>query len=112
MFARSCLAGILLAGAVLSPVVTGSELVSPPAGEPLEVVSPTGTVTLQVGHQKLLRTKAKVQRLAVVDAQVCDAIPFTPGQVSLVGRGVGKTQVTFWFDDPAMAPLVWTVEVK
>ena len=112
MFARISLAGILLAGALLSPLVTASELASPPAGEPLEIVSPSGTITLQVGRQRLLRTAAKVQRVAVVDAQVCDAIPFTPGQVSLVGRAVGKTQVTFWFDDPAIAPLVWTVDVK
>ena len=60
----------------------------------------------------LLRTKVDVYRTAIVDEAVCDIVQFTPREVSIIGRSMGQTHVTFWFDDPAMAPITYLVEVK
>jgi Flp pilus assembly secretin CpaC len=70
------------------------------------------TVKLRVGGSELLRAKASVHRTAVVDPAVCEIAQFTPREVSLIGRRAGQTQVTFWFDDPAMAPLTYVIDVQ
>jgi pilus assembly protein CpaC len=83
-----------------------------PAGSPFEAIQQSGTVKLRVRRSVLLRTKVDVYRTAIVDESVCDIVQFTPREVSIIGRAVGQTHVTFWFDDPAMAPLTYLVEVK
>src|SRR5205807_1741826 len=72
----------------------------------------SGVIKLQVRRSVLLRTKVDVYRTAIVDEAVCDIVQFTPREVSIIGRSMGQTHVTFWFDDPAMAPLTYLVEVK
>jgi Flp pilus assembly secretin CpaC len=48
----------------------------------------------------------------IVEPAVCDIVQTTPREISLVGRSAGRTQVTFWFDEPGMTPLTYVVEVK
>ena len=72
----------------------------------------SGKIKLRVRRSILLRTKVDVYRTAIVDEAVCDIVQFTPREVSIIGRAIGQTHVTFWFDDPAMAPLTYVVEVK
>src|SRR4029079_6594826 len=74
-----------------------------PAGSPFEAVQQSGVVKLRVRRSILLRTKVDIYRTAIVDETVCDIVQFTPREVSIIGRAVGQTHVTFWFDDPAMA---------
>jgi pilus assembly protein CpaC len=83
-----------------------------PVGSPFEAVQQSGTVKLRVRRSMLLRTKVDIYRTAIVDEAVCDIVQFTPREVSIIGRSVGQTHVTFWFDDPAMAPLTYLVEVQ
>jgi pilus assembly protein CpaC len=83
-----------------------------PEGSPFEAIQESGKVKLRVRRSILLRTKVDIYRTAIVDEAVCDIVQFTPREVSIIGRAVGQTHVTFWFDDPAMAPLTYVVEVK
>jgi pilus assembly protein CpaC len=87
--------------------------VSPlPAGSPFEAVTESGTVTVRVRRSLLMRTKVDIYRTAVVDESICDIVQFTPREISLIGRGQGTTHVTFWFDDPATAPITYLVKVE
>src|SRR5262245_31884874 len=83
-----------------------------PEGSPFEAIPQSGNVKLRVRRSVLLRTKVDIYRTAIVDQSVCDIVQFTPREVSIIGRSVGQTHVTFWFDDPNMAPLTYLVEVK
>jgi pilus assembly protein CpaC len=83
-----------------------------PEGSPFEAIPQSGTVKLRVRRSVLLRTKVDIYRTAIVDQSVCDIVQFTPREVSVIGRSVGQTHVTFWFDDQNMAPLTYLVEVK
>jgi pilus assembly protein CpaC len=83
-----------------------------PEGSPFEAIQEAGKIKLRVRRSMLLRTKVDIYRTAIVDEAVCDIVQFTPREVSIIGRAVGQTHVTFWFDDPAMAPLTYLVEVK
>jgi pilus assembly protein CpaC len=69
-------------------------------------------VRLHVGRSLLLRAKANVYRTAIVDQTVCDILQPTPSEISIIGRATGQTDVTFWFADPRMKPLTYTVEVR
>jgi pilus assembly protein CpaC len=83
-----------------------------PADSPFEAIRQSGAVRLRVRRSILLRTKVDIYRTAIVDDAVCDIVQFTPREVSIIGRSVGTTHVTFWFDDPAMTPLTYLVEVS
>jgi pilus assembly protein CpaC len=88
------------------------ELGKLPAGSPFEAIEESGSLRLRVRRSMLLRTKVDIYRTAIVDDAVCDLVQFTPREVSIIGRSVGQTHVTFWFDDPAMAPLTYLVKVE
>jgi pilus assembly protein CpaC len=80
-------------------------------GSPFEVIDETGAVQVMVRRSKLLRTKVDIYRTAVVDDSICEIVQFTPREVSLIGKSQGSTHVTFWFDDPAMAPVTYVIQV-
>ena len=94
------------------PADNDAEFAQLPEGSPFEAIQQSGTIKLRVRRSILLRTKVDVYRTAIVDEAVCDIVQFTPREVSIIGRSLGQTHVTFWFDDPAMAPLTYLVEVK
>lgn len=50
-------------------------------------------------RSKLLRTKSDLVRTAIVDPSICDIVQFTPREISIIGKTVGATHVTFWFKD-------------
>ncbi len=50
-------------------------------------------------RSKLLRTKSDLVRTAIVDPSICDIVQFTPREISIIGKSVGATHVTFWFKD-------------
>lgn len=81
------------------------------AGSPFEVIDETGAVQVMVRRSKLLRTKVDIYRTAVVDDSICEIVQFTPREVSIIGKSQGSTHVTFWFDDPAMAPITYVIQV-
>lgn len=57
----------------------------------------------------VLRTRYNLYRTAVVDPSVCDIIQFNPREISIIGRSVGSTHVTFWFEDGTFKPVTFTV---
>jgi pilus assembly protein CpaC len=83
-----------------------------PAGSPFEVIEEKGKMTVMVRRNKLLRTQVDVYRTAVVDDGICEVIQFTPREVSIIGKSVGATHVTFWFEDANMKPLTYLVAVE
>jgi len=83
-----------------------------PPGSPFEAIPQSGEILLRVRRSLLLRTKVDVYRTAIVDEAVCDIVQFTPREVSIIGRSLGQTHVTFWFDDPATPPLTYLVKVE
>ncbi|MDO4550057.1 MAG: pilus assembly protein N-terminal domain-containing protein [Planctomycetia bacterium] len=50
-------------------------------------------------RSKILRTKSDLIRTAIVDPSICDVVQFTPREISIIGKTVGATHVTFWFKD-------------
>jgi pilus assembly protein CpaC len=81
------------------------------AGSPFQVIDESGAVQVMVRRSKLLRTKVDIYRTAVVDDSICDIVQFTPREVSIIGKAQGSTHVTFWFDDPAMQPITYLIQV-
>jgi pilus assembly protein CpaC len=82
-----------------------------PPDSPFEAIEQSGTLRIRVRRSMLLRTKVDVYRTAIVDEAICDVVQFTPREISIIGRSVGQTHVTFWFDDPAMTPVTYLVEI-
>jgi pilus assembly protein CpaC len=82
-----------------------------PEGSPFEAIGESGTIHLRVRKSLLMRTKVDVYRTATVDEGIVELVQFTPREISLIGRSQGQTHITFWFDDPAQAPVTYVVEV-
>lgn len=57
----------------------------------------------------VLRTRYNLYRTAVVDPSICDIIQFNPRELSIIGRAVGSTHVTFWFEDGSFKPVTFVV---
>jgi hypothetical protein len=83
-----------------------------PEGSPFEAIQESGTVKLRVNRSTLLRTKVNIERTAMVDESVIEVVQYGARDVSIIGRKIGQTHVTFWFDDPAKPPVTYLVEVK
>ena len=65
---------------------------------------------LEHRHSKLIRTNRRVRRFAVTDPSVVDLVEYSPDEMSIVGIGLGKTDVTFWFEDDD-EPAIYEVTV-
>ena len=79
---------------------------------PFEVIAPETTeITVRARRSILLQTKFDVFRTAIVDPSICDLVQFTPREVSIIGRSVGVTNVTFWFHDGERNPVTYVVRV-
>src|SRR5690606_23055729 len=76
-----------------------------------EVIPQSGQLEVNVGRSLLLRTRNDMYRTAVVDPRVCEVVQFTPREVSIIGKGVGATHVTFWFRDGDGVPVTYLVKV-
>jgi len=77
-----------------------------------DVIEPQARVlTVTVRRSLLLRTRHEIFRTSVVDPSICDLVQFTPREVSIIGRSIGVTNITFWFQDGERAPLIYEVRV-
>jgi len=79
---------------------------------PFEVIDHEDELVVIQHRSKLLRTKDDIYRTAVVDPSVCDIVQFTPREVSVIGRGLGATHLTFWFADGTYRPITYLVRVE
>ncbi|MCG8586748.1 MAG: pilus assembly protein N-terminal domain-containing protein, partial [Pirellulales bacterium] len=95
------------------PVDPGVPMPAPgDAAEPVvEVLESTRNLDVTVRRSKLIRTRFDIYRAAVVDTSICDVVQFTPREVSIIGRGQGATNVTFWFEDGKHKPVTYLVRV-
>src|SRR5262245_10095628 len=83
-----------------------------PVAAPFESAPEAGTVKIRFGRSLQLRTKADIYRTLIADATVCDVAQFTPRDVSIVGRAIGQTQITFWFDEPSKTSITYLIDVR
>lgn len=60
----------------------------------------------------LMRTRYNLHRTAIVDPAICDIVQFTPREICIIGRAVGSTHVTFWFEDGTYKPITFVVNTK
>ena len=53
-------------------------------------------LTVPLGLNKLLRAKADIYRVSVVDSSICDVIQVSSKEVLVVGKKEGSTHVRLW----------------
>ena len=79
---------------------------------PFNVIQPEAVpLVVRVRRAMLLRTEEDVYRTAVVDPSICDLVQFTPREVSIIGKSVGTTNVTFWFQNSDRLPITYILRV-
>ena len=78
---------------------------------PFEMIGAAGELSVTRRRSRLLRSQHNIYRTAVVDPGVCDVVQFTPREVSIIGKGVGATHITFWFADGKHEPVTYLVRV-
>ena len=80
---------------------------------PFEVIEPLSIpIRVKVRRGLLMRTDFDLYRSAVVDPAICDLVQFTPREVSIIGKSVGTTNVTFWFRGGPQRPMTYVVKVE
>ncbi len=78
---------------------------------PFEVTDQLEVLSIVQRCGKVLRTTRKVARTEVADPSVCAVVQFTPGELSIVGKQAGQTQVTFWFEGLGGRPISYLIDV-
>jgi hypothetical protein len=80
---------------------------------PFEIIEPLSIpIRVKVRRGLLMRTDFPIYRSAVVDPAICDLVQFTPREVSIIGKSVGTTNVTFWFRGGPQRPMIYVVKVE
>ncbi len=113
MFLRAASA-LSIALASITAAAHGAEppLVQP-KGSP-DVIQTTGAtvgLTLVTGRSKLLRAPTEVRRIAVVDAGIAEVVQVSPRELMVLGKAVGKTDVTIWISGTTRQPVIMLVRV-
>lgn len=89
-----------------------SEMAQRPEVGPFQVYEESEELSVITRRSVLLRTKHNLLRTAIVDPSVCDVVQFTPREISIIGRSLGATHVTFWFEDGTFEPVTFLVRTK
>ncbi|MBE6427360.1 MAG: hypothetical protein E7028_02050 [Planctomycetaceae bacterium] len=76
---------------------------------PFQVYRESEELSVVTRRSMLMRTKHNLIRTAIVDPSICDIVQFTPREISIIGRSVGSTHVTFWFEDGTFKPVTFIV---
>ena len=74
------------------------------------LLKPQYHLELEKRHSQLLMTNRNIRRIAVTDSTVANYVQYSPTEVSVVGMELGKTDMTFWFEDEEM-PSIYEVAV-
>lgn len=98
-------------GAPGNPFLDDPDETDPHAPTPFEVLGPSGEMNVTVRRNKILRCKDNLTRVAVVDDKIVEFVQFSPREISIIGREVGATHVTFWFADETQRPITYLVRV-
>ncbi|MDO4628624.1 MAG: pilus assembly protein N-terminal domain-containing protein [Planctomycetia bacterium] len=79
---------------------------------PFHVYRESEEITVISKRSMLMRTRHNLIRTAIVDPSICDIVQFTPREISIIGRSVGSTHVTFWFEDGTFKPITFVVHTR
>lgn len=74
------------------------------------LLKPQYNLELQKRHSQLVMTNRNVRRIAVTDSTIANYVQYSPTEVSVVGMELGKTDLTFWFEDEE-TPSIYEVAV-
>ena len=74
------------------------------------LLKPQYNLELEKRHSQLVMTNRNIRRIAVTDSTVANYVQYSPTEVSVVGMELGKTDMTFWFEDEEM-PSIYEVAV-
>ncbi len=74
-----------------------------------QMVDPELTLDLVSGRTRLMVLKRAPKRIQVADDYIAAYNILSPTEITLLGRGVGVTVLTMWFDDPNEANRVITI---
>ena len=96
-------------GSLTDPAVSGQvDAIHSPNVDRL--MKPQYKVELEKRHSQLIMTNRNIRRIAVTDSTIANYVQYSPTEVSLVGMELGKTDLTFWFEDEEM-PSIYEVSV-
>jgi pilus assembly protein CpaC len=74
------------------------------------LLKPQYNLELEKRHSQLVMTNRNIRRIAVTDSTIANYVQYSPTEVSVVGMELGKTDLTFWFEDEEM-PSIYEVSV-
>lgn len=77
---------------------------------PFQIYRESEELSVVTRRSMLMRTKYNLIRTAIVDPSICDIVQFTPREISIIGRAIGSTHVTFWFEDGTFKPITFVVK--
>ncbi|MCD0462710.1 type II and III secretion system protein family protein [Roseiconus lacunae] len=65
-----------------------------------EIYEPEMLLRVEPSQSKIIRTKVPVRRTAITDPEILDIHLFDDDEIEIIGKQVGETTITFWFDVP------------
>ncbi len=74
------------------------------------LLKPQYNLELEKRHSQLVMTNRNIRRIAVTDSSVANYVQYSPTEVSVVGMELGRTDMTFWFEDEE-TPSIYDVAV-
>lgn len=89
---------LILAAPEAVPGATKSVSVVP---VPAKTATPSKVmyVSVSIGKSKLLKLKDSVSRVAVGDPNTADFKSISPGELLVLGKGIGSTNIILWYDN-------------
>ncbi len=65
-----------------------------------QIYEPELLLRVEPSQSKIIRTKVPVQRTAISNPEIIDMQVFDDDEIEIIGKAVGETTITFWFDVP------------
>lgn len=63
------------------------------------IYEPELLLRVEPSQSKIIRTRVPVTRTAIADPEILDIQLFDNDEIEIIGRRVGETTITFWFND-------------
>jgi hypothetical protein len=109
MFQCSC---SLLAAVLFFTALAASAADEPSPNNGAEALHKAGVIKLRAGEQRLLIAPGRIRRYSMSNPEVCAAVNYEGGQVGLIARCRGASDVVVWLEDFRQTPVQFVVEVR
>jgi pilus assembly protein CpaC len=76
----------------------------------LAQTAPPRPMSLLIGKGELLQFDREIQRVAVAEPKIADAVVVSPREVMINAKGVGRTTIVIW--ETGASPVRYEIEVK